>query len=711
MRILGWFGRLRVRVALIFGVSAVLLYLLIPRNARFYYDYQKGKVWTYSTLIAPYDYPLYKPAGEYAKELDAVRKRAAPIFQIDTSVAANTETALVRELDAHLLARYDSLLLHGPGGHAMGPRSLPEAELQRLHELLSYIYGVGVVENPQVLQVANGVSFSVLRDGIAYPTALDEVFTPVAAAGRIVAELRNRLGNEVGSALGGIPAVAKWIQPNLRYDAELSGQIIQERLAAVSRVQGLVRKGERVAEKGEVVNEETFIRLESLREEMVNQRAEGGWSAVQEVCHAVLSVLVMGLFLLFMVRVYPRVLRHTRKLLFIMLLAGLMTTVAFLVIRFSPQFFYVVPVAIVPLLVLTFFDARLAFMTYLMVVSCISFHAPNSFAFVVMSFAVGLVAVYAQRHIYRRGQLFSLVICMLLCSELTYVVMKVIQEGELNRIDWMDAALLGGNALLVLATYQLIYPIERIFGFVSHTTLMELCDTNQPLLRELGEKAPGTLQHSLQVANLAEAAALKIGADALLVRTGALYHDIGKMEHPEFFTENQHPGMNPHAQLSEIESSRVIVAHVANGIQLAHKHRLPQQVVDFIRTHHGTTKTEYFYRTYRMKHPDEPDCPELFQYPGPRPFSREMALLMMADSIEAASRSLKVITEESLQELVDKIIANQQREEQYADTNLTFRDVKIVKELFVSKLQNIYHTRIEYPAEVDSEQEKKSTES
>jgi hypothetical protein len=354
----------------------------------------------------------------------------------------------------------------------------------------------------------------------------------------------------------------------------------------------------------------------------------------------------------------------------------------------------------VPIFISTFFDSRLALFIHLITVFIVGFFVPNSFEFVFLQFITGVVAIISLTKVYRRSKLFLSVAYILISYILVYLGIVTIQEGTPLAINVLYLVWFASNALLLLASYQLIYLFEKVFGFLSDTTLMELGDTNQELLRKLAETAPGTFQHSLQVANLAESAIQKIGGNPLLVRTGALYHDIGKMNNPYYFIENQSPDFNPHKNLKFDESAEIIIRHVEDGVQIAKKHRLPEQIIDFIRMHHGTTKVQYFYRLFKDRFPEAIDELNAFSYPGPKPFTRETALVMMADSVEAASRALKSITVKSIDDLVDNIINYQQIEEQFNDANITFRDISTIKSVFKKKLQNIYHARIEYPKEV-----------
>jgi putative nucleotidyltransferase with HDIG domain len=358
---------------------------------------------------------------------------------------------------------------------------------------------------------------------------------------------------------------------------------------------------------------------------------------------------------------------------------------------------YVIPFVVVPIFLKTFFDIRYALFVHMITLLLAGFWVPNSYQFVLMNFLAGLVGVFSMRSYYKRGILFYAATFVFAAYAMVYILLSIMQEGDLSQIEWINVLWLAGNGLLVLTIYPLVFLFERIFGFLSDATLFELSDTNQPLLRKLAEKAPGTFQHSMQVANLAEEAILKVGGNSLLVRAGAMYHDIGKMDDPQYFIENQHDGVNPHNDLDFKSSARVIIDHVTKGVETGKKHNLPDKIIDFIRTHHGSSTVQYFYRSFLNSNPEEEVDIREFTYPGPKPYSKETAVMMMADSVEAASRTLKTYTPESISDLVENIVAHQSAEDQYSDSDLTFGDITIIKDIFKNRLSNIYHSRIEYP--------------
>lgn len=696
----------RIRIALYFLGACVLLYLFVPRQQRFFYEYQRGKVWTYPPLTAPFDYPIRKSPQELRKEYRALGQKMLPIFVEDTTVVGRISTDLLGNVHSRYAAYIDSLAsLAQRGAYDSLQRSHHDSLEGRVLSVVRYLYKVGVIETQEVLRATSSAEFSVLRNRIAYQTALTDVYSPHTASAYISRALSRFESTRAESAFWKQVNFVAFLEPNLRYDSVLSAQVREEVSNEVAKYQGVVKNGERVVNTGDLITEEIFQKIDSLRQEMEGAQRHGLQRVASELGYFILLLAAFGVLYLFLYTNYPDLLVRERASLFLLLLCAFMLGVGLLVVRFAPSFLYLVPLVLVPFLVRSFFDARISLITHLLVVVTLAFFAPDSYTFTVLHGVAGIVAVLGTKSITRRGHLFHRVLFVLSTYVLLYCVITFLQGGGFSTLNWQVVALFAGNALLTLASYQFSYPLERTFGFVSNVTLLELCDTNQPLLRELLSRAPGTFQHCMQVANLAETAAVAIGANALLVRAGALYHDVGKMSNPACFVENQSEGMTPHAHLSELESAKIIICHVTDGIALAHRYKLPNQIQDFIRTHHGTTRTEYFYRTYLAAHPEEnpAEVAPLFTYPGPRPFSRETALLMMADSIEAASRTLKVFTVESLTQLVETIVAHQQNALQFDNSNLTLRDIAIAKREFVAKLKNFYHSRIEYPPSPEEE--------
>ncbi|MBQ2097548.1 MAG: HDIG domain-containing protein, partial [Bacteroidales bacterium] len=486
----------------------------------------------------------------------------------------------------------------------------------------------------------------------------------------------------------------QWIAPNLNYDQETTEKLLNEKLESISLTRGMVQKGQRIIYKGEMVGDEEFRVLESLRRDYEQHNSSGyGYVFLGQ------SILYMMLFaLIFMfLRTFRREIFYQTKysalILSIITFTIVMTSI---VIRYNLVDIWLLPFLLLAIIIKTFFDTRTGMFLHIVTCVAVSFLMPNSFEYFTMQFIPGYILLMSYEKLNRRSQAFlTSVICFAMYTVI-YVSFELMYTGLPSEINWKNLILLGLNCIMLLMAYPLIYMFEKVFGLLSDVTLLELADSNRPLLRRLAEEAPGTFQHCMQVANLAEAAIFKIGGNPHLARTGALYHDIGKLAAPMYFTENQVSGINPHDQLDYVKSAEIIINHVIKGVAIAKEYNLPMQVVDFIKTHHGTSKAGYFYAMYKKEHPDE-DCDKLFTYPGPRPINKEMAVVMMSDSIEAASRSLKKYDTESISTLVENIVNAQIANKQFDNTNLTFKDIDTVKSLLKEKLKNIYHARIEYP--------------
>ncbi|MDP5060758.1 MAG: HDIG domain-containing protein, partial [Maribacter sp.] len=485
------------------------------------------------------------------------------------------------------------------------------------------------------------------------------------------------------------------IAPNVSFDNNLTQKARNEALSKLSYTRGTVDQGRLIIAKGEVVEAENLKILESLKSEYESEL----WTASNYyyilIGYTVLVALVLIMLFLFLKKYRRTVYENNVKVTFIFFNILLMVFITTIVIKYNDQLVFVVPLCILPLILKTFFDARLGLFVHVLTILILGFVVPNSFEYIFLQIITGIVTILTVSELYKRANLFVSVGQITLIYIIGYLAFHTIHEGDLSDIEWYTLGLFLLNGMITLFVQPLIYIYEKLFGLVSDVSLLELSDTNSKLLKELSNKAPGTFHHSLQVANLAEAAANEIGANAMLVRVGALYHDIGKMNEPTYFTENQVTNVNPHDELSPKDSARIIIDHVIKGIEIARKNNLPDRIIDFIRSHHGTTLVFYFYK--KQKELDDDVKEEDFRYPGPLPFSRETAILMMADSVEAASKSLKNPTFLIIDEFVDKIISGQMKANQFLNADITFKEIETIKKIFKQKLINIYHLRVEYP--------------
>jgi cyclic-di-AMP phosphodiesterase PgpH len=535
---------------------------------------------------------------------------------------------------------------------------------------------------------------TVISNNVAEERRLMDLFTIQSAFNHINKSLDKNKNIDAGLLMG---IFENLITHNIVYDQNTTQTVLAQQLDNISLTRGKIDQGGRIISRGDIVDQEKFRALESYRSEYQAQ-VGGTFNFIFILTGQVILVTLALLIVFFFIYLFRKdIVADNLKVSFLLLITLLMVFMASLSLRFEFIHIYMLPFGILPIVVRAFYDTRLALFTHLVNALIIGFLAPNGFEFAFIQLIAGIFAVFSIANLSKRSQLFFTAFIIFSSYSLSYIGFALIEEGDIGSIDPVYFGYFGVSAMMTLFSYPLIYLFEKMFGFISDVTLIELSDTNSPLLRELAMRAPGTFQHSLQVANLAEEATFEIGGDALLVRTGALYHDIGKMDMPRYFIENQTSGINPHDELNFEESASIIISHVIKGIEKAKKFNLPEKIIDFIRTHHGDAMVQYFYRSYLKQFPDKLVDEKMFRYPGPRPFSKETAVLMMADSVEAASRSLKNYDAESIDKLVENIIDFQISEKQFVNADITFKDITIIKKILKKKLSTIYHVRIEYP--------------
>ncbi len=655
--------------------------LLLPAEGKFKYEYQKGKPWKHDNLVAPYSFPINKTAEELDAEVQTVKTNTKLYFRTDSLVAAAKIAEFRKAAEEKGKEKKDG--------------KVPEKDIQHCAEILETIYAKGIIRLGEELENKDAEFVFQLVDGNESRDAkFGEFYTIQAAYNQAQEKLKGMSEREKDFFAD---LLANAITHNIFYDQETTSKIMEDEMNAISRDRGMVEEGVRIIDKGDIVDYDKFQKLESLR---ANYETKGGVNSkfyLIYLGHSIMIGLSLMVLYLFLVLFRKQIAIDNLKVSFLLLIVLLMVFAARMINNVSTLSIYIVPFALLPVIVRTFFDTRVALFTHLVTTLIIGYFVPNGYQFVYLQLMAGIVSIFSFVNMQKRVQLFLSAGLIFITYCTAYFAMSVVQEGNITTIDTMYFAWFGISVLLTLFAYPLIFIFEKIFGFVSEATLLELSNTNGKLLRELATKAPGTFQHSLQVANLTESALFQIGGNVLLARTGALYHDIGKMDAPSYFIENQVSGINPHDELEFDESAHIIINHVLKGIEKAKKANIPDSVIDFIRTHHGTTMVQYFYRNYLKNYPEEEVDKKLFTYPGPIPFSKETAVLMMADSVEAASRSLKSYTSETIEKLVDDIINHQVAENQFVNTDITFRDITQIKKIFKKKLANIYHVRIEYP--------------
>ena len=687
----------KIQKVILFLLATILIVWMFPNKASFKFEFQKGKPWLHETLIAPYDFPVYKSSEQLVDEQDQLRNNLKLTFVLDESVydikaeefISNFEQKWATDKKVTKDARFTFFNLNKKKNKKTKKEKLANYGLKVLQNL----YATGIIQMVDDIEFKDSdYEIIVMKQNVGEVLRLGDLFT-IESASQKAYDLKN-ISEEESNFLS--PLILEMLKQNVFYDEDATNKMLESELNAISKGLGMVQRGEVIISQGELVTESNFQELESYRQRYEGenwQESSENWLSFGQSLLVLVAFLILFLFLKqFRIEVF----NDNKKVTFILTLITLMVFMASMSLTASNKLIFLMPFCLLPIIIKAFFDTRLALFTHLIAVIIIGFIVPNSFEFIYLQLMAGIVSILSVLQMYKRAQLFVSAAKIIAIYFVAYFAMALTQEGSLDNIEWMNFVWFAANGALTLFAYPLIFAFEKTFSLVSDVSLLELSDTNSPLLRELAQVAPGTFQHSIQVANLAEEGILEIGGNALLVRAGALYHDIGKMKNPQFFIENQISGINPHDDLSFEESAGVIINHVKNGISIAKENNLPDELIDFIRTHHGTTMVGYFYKQYVASFPDEIEAAEKFTYPGPKPYSKETAVLMMADSVEAAARSLKSPTLENIDKLVESIINTQIDNEQFVNADITMKSITQIKKLFKKKLQSIHHVRVEY---------------
>ena len=663
--------------ALLLSFCSFLIVYLFPKGATFKYEFQKGKPWQYASLFAPFDFSILKSATELEVEKQTILDSQFPYYRADESV--------YMQVKASYNSQFSNFF------------NLPvsRTEYKDLYEfgflLLDEIYNNGVL--PLGFEEKGAQSVYLIKGNVEY-TIDKTAFVKIDEIQQKVEEIV--LKTEFKSSANQFyNLLFEILQPNISLDEKFTNNALNKSLNDISLYRGLIQKNSLIISQGEVVEGEKLEMLLSLKQEYASQL----WNELSYYWiifgYTILVVLTFMSLILFIYNYRPSIFEDNKGITFIFLNMVGMIALTTIVVNFDIRFLYAVPICILPLILKTFFDPRLGLFTHVITILNLGFIVPNSFEFVFLQIMVGIVTILSTTQLQNRANLFITVGRIVLVYLLGYVAFNIIHEGNVSKIDFLVIGLFLLNGLLTLFAQPLIYLFERLFKLVSDVSLLELSDTNSKLLKELSDRAPGSFHHSLQVANLAETAANEIGANTLLVRVGALYHDIGKMNAPTYFSENQTGNVSPHDEMSPDQSAKIIINHVHEGIEMAKKSKLPDRIIDFIRTHHGNSWVYYFYKK-AQEMGDEVD-EKKFRYPGPRPFSKETAILMMSDAVEAASKSLKEPTVDKIQRFVDSIVNKQIDEKQFNDCDITLSEIETVKKVLSKKLINVYHLRVEYP--------------
>ena len=662
---------------LIFIVTVSIISYFMPKEGKFNYDFEPDTPWKYGLLQASFDFPIHKSEQQIQKEQDSLLVLYQPYFDVDKNIEKNMLLKLREDYNQHL------------------KHSLPSSDyIRHIERTLKHIYEKGVLsaQDAQLLSEDSIQNILLVDKNVATSQSTDRLLTVKGAYEHLLNADTLHYNKRILQACN----LDNYLTSNINYNLEKSEASLQDLLSTVSPAKGMVQNGQKIIDRGEIIDEHTYDILNSLR-----QAWEKRSDSVQEIHLTfmgqtlLVSVLVLC-FMIFLELFRKEYYQRKRSVLLLFALIVFFPVILSIMVEQNLSNVYVVPLAMIPIIIGIFLDSRTAFMAHVTIILICSIFLRYPHQFIILQIAAGMTAIYSLRELSQRSQLLRTALIVVITYAILYFAFELIQEDDLTKLNTRMYIYFAINGILLLFVYPLLFILEKTFGFTSNVTLVELSNINTKLLREMSEIVPGTFQHSLQMANLAAEAANKIGANSQLVRTGALYHDIGKMVNPAFFTENQ-TNVNPHKSLSYEQSAQVIISHIADGIKLAEKHQLPKVIKDFIRTHHGKGVAKYFYISYKNEHPDEEIDLEKFSYPGPNPSTKEQAILMMADAVEAASRSLSEYTEESIGTLIEKIIDGQVSEGYFKECPITFKDIAMVKALFKEKLKTVYHTRITYP--------------
>ena len=662
------------RIGLVLVATAIIVWLM-PRNSTTNFKIERGKPWIYTELSAPFDFPIYKSDDVVKAERDSMMRQYEPYFIMNSEIAGK-----------HIRQFYKDYNKGIPG--------LTDDYLSIVANRLRELYGKGIMNNTDFTRLHQDSSrmIRIINGKDAASAAVSDLYSVASAYEQIFQDESLAKHKDILQKCN----LNDYISSNLTYDKERSEASLNELRNSIALASGIVQRGQKIVDRGDIVDKKTYNILMSYKKE-TERREEGKKGLSLVIVGQVLYVMILiSCFTIYLTLFRKDYFEKARSTAMLYSLIVLFTVIASLMVEHSVLHVYIVPFAMVPIFIRVFMDSRTAFMAHFTMITICACILQHPLEFICVETVAGLTAIFSLRELSSRSQLFWTAVFVTFASALANLSLEWIRNSDILKLSLSEYNYIVINGILLFCSYPLLYLIEKTFGFTSNITLIELSDMNKTLLRKMSEVAPGTFQHSIQVGNLAAEIANKIGAKSQLVRTGALYHDIGKMMNPVYFTENQ-SGVNPHEKLGAIDSAQMIISHVTEGVKLAEKYNLPNTIKDFISTHHGLGKTKFFYIQYKNTHPNEDVDELLFTYPGPNPFTKEQAILMMADTVEAASRSLPDYTEKTIRELVNKLIDAQVAEGYFKDCPITFRDIAYAKTVLIEKLKTIYHTRLSYP--------------
>jgi len=662
-------------------LSVLIITAFLPKQPRFRYEFEKGEIWKSKDLISPFNFAILKTNPQVDTDKKDALNNVLPIYTINKYLINDVEEAYLNEFDV----KWRSNAL---------PENDKEQYKQASFKLLKSIYEKGIIAiNAKHQKGSKNYDLSLLDNNISKAISSQDVYTVQSALDYFRDKFQSVNLKEKEMVVN---LVEDHLQPNIIFNEKLTAIVQDNAINSLSTTRGMVQKGELIIAKNNVIDDEIYQKLQSFKEIYEAQSKTIGDSSLVYFGQILLVGFNVCLLMVFLHLFRKDIFADNRQLSLILLVTTSMLLALSWAIKLNLPSLYYIPFCIVPIIIRILFDTRLALYLHLLVILIAGFFVPNSFEFVFYQTTAGMVAIYSIRNLVKREQLLLSALFILSAYFISFVGIALLREGAIGQIEWINFVPFIVSVLLSLLAYPLIYAFERVFGITSDVALIELTNTNNKLLRELAFKAPGTFQHSLQVANLAEAAIFKIGGNSLLVRAGALYHDIGKIENPQYFIENQNTGVSPHDKLPYEQSAQIIIKHVHKGIEITRRHQLPESVIDFIRTHHGNTRVDYFYQSFLKNSPEKFVDENIFRYPGPIPFSKETGVLMLADSVEAASRSLKNPDAQSINDLVERIIDYKLEQNQLDNCDITLKDLETIKLIFKTMLMSIYHVRIDY---------------
>ncbi len=679
-----YWRKFAIKTSLVCLTVAIIVWFL-PRNEGRQYRYDIGKPWMYSSVITQFDFPIYKTDEAIKHEQDSLLRQFQPYYTTNPEKGEQQVNRFLKD-------------------YSQGIPGLPQEYVDLIASQMRKLYDTGIINTTEYNRIYKDTTsmLRIISGKIVRSVPVDSFYSTIAAYEHLFFDERIATQRQLLSRCN----LNNYIEPNMVYDKERSEAEKADLLSSIPLASGMVMSGQKVVDRGEIINDYTYRVLNSFEKEMKRRS-----STEDEITTTIIGQVLFVFILVMMFTSYLSLFRKDyfdkpRNITMLYAMVMLFPILVSLMVKHNFFSVYIIPFAMAPIFVRVFLDSRTAFITHVTLILICAAAVKYQYEFIIVQLASGLVAIYSLRELSKRSQIFFTALLVAVASGVVYLALQLMQYNQVFNIDPSMYTYFTLNGIFLLLSYPLMYIIEKMFGFTSNVTLFELSNTNKGLLRNMSEIAPGTFQHSITVGNLASEIANRIGANSLLVRTGALYHDIGKMTNPVFFTENQ-VGVNPHDQLNDMESAQIIINHVYEGQKLAEKVGLPGIIKDFITTHHGCGFTKYFYVNYCNKHPNEVVDKSLFEYPGPNPFTREQAILMMADTVEAASRSLPEYTEETISELVNKLIDWQVNAGFFKECPITFRDIALAKLVLIDRLKSIYHTRISYP-NLKTENEKKT---